>query len=60
MEDKSQYRYRFISRIVIEAVTPIAVGSGDKDIITDARVIKDVNGLPYIPGTRWQEFFAMQ
>jgi CRISPR/Cas system CSM-associated protein Csm3 (group 7 of RAMP superfamily) len=51
MEDKSQYRYRFISRIVIEAVTPIAVGSGDKDIITDARVIKDVNGLPYIPGT---------
>jgi len=51
MEDKSQYRYRFISRIVIETVTPLAVGSGEKDIITDARVAKDVNGLPYIPGT---------
>src|SRR5574344_20880 len=51
MEDKSLYRYCFISRIVIEAVTPLAVGSGDKDIITDARVAKDVNGLPYIPGT---------
>lgn len=51
MEDKSQYRYRYLSRIVIEATTPLAIGSGEKDIITDARVAKDVNGLPYIPGT---------
>lgn len=51
MEDKSQYRYRYLSRIVIEATTPLAIGSGEKDIFTDARVAKDVNGLPYIPGT---------
>lgn len=50
MEDKSQYRYRYLSRIVIEATTPLAIGSGEK-IITDARVAKDVNGLPCIPGT---------
>src|SRR5574344_1958484 len=51
MEDKSKYQYRYLSRIVIEAVTPLAVGSGERDIMTDARVAKDVNGLPYIPGT---------
>lgn len=48
---KQQYNYRQIARFVIEAVTPIAVGVGSKDFITDAPVLKDVNGLPYIPGT---------
>lgn len=37
--------------MVIEAETPIAVGSGQSDILTDAPVIRDVNRLPYIPGT---------
>lgn len=46
-----KYQYRFLARIVIEASTPLAVGTGVKDIITDALVAKDVNGLPYIPGT---------
>lgn len=50
MEQKT-YRYRHLARIVIEAATPIAVGTGDKDFITDAPVLNDVNGLPYIPGT---------
>lgn len=50
MENRN-YKYRNIARIVIEAITPIAVGSGDKDFITDAPVLKDVNGMPYIPGT---------
>lgn len=47
----SGYTHRFLARFVIEAKTPLAVGSGEKDIITDALVAKDVNGLPYIPGT---------
>jgi CRISPR/Cas system CSM-associated protein Csm3 (group 7 of RAMP superfamily) len=48
---KTNYTYRFLARFVIEAKTPLAVGSGEKDITTDALVATDVNGLPYIPGT---------
>lgn len=43
--------YRFLARIVIEAETPLSVKSGEKSVVTDAVVIKDVNGLPYIPGS---------
>lgn len=46
-----KYSYRFLARFVIETETPLAVGSGEKDITTDALVATDVNGLPYIPGT---------
>lgn len=48
---KTNYIHRFLARFVIEAKTPLAVGSGEKDITTDALVATDVNGLPYIPGT---------
>lgn len=51
MKENKKYTYRHIARVVIEANTPIAVGTGDKDFITDAPVITDVNGMPYIPGT---------
>lgn len=47
----SGYTHRFLARFVIEAETPLAVGCGEKDILTDALVATDVNGLPYIPGT---------
>lgn len=47
----TKYTHRFLARFVIEAETPLAVGSGEKDIITDALVATDVNGLPYIPAT---------
>ena len=43
--------YRFLARIVIEAATPLAVHSGEKEVQTDAVVIRDINGLPYIPGS---------
>lgn len=46
-----KYDYRFIARVVLEAKTPLVIGSGNKDIYTDATVSKDINGLPYIPGT---------
>ena len=46
-----KYQYRFLARIVIEAKTPLAVGSGDNNVLTDALVATDANGLPYIPGT---------
>ncbi len=47
----TKYTHRFLARIVIEAQTPLAVGSGNKDILTDSLVATDSNGLPYIPGT---------
>lgn len=49
--EHNNYIYRFIARIVIEATTPIAVASGETAIFTDSPVAKDVNGLPYVPGT---------
>lgn len=48
---KTKYTHRFLARFIVEAKTPLAVGSGEKDIITDALVSTDVNGLPYIPAT---------
>ncbi len=45
------YTYRHLARVTIEAVTPIAVGSGQESVLTDRLVVKDVNGLPYLPGT---------
>jgi CRISPR/Cas system CSM-associated protein Csm3 (group 7 of RAMP superfamily) len=48
---QTKYNYRQLARFVIEAASPIAVGTGSKDFITDAPVLKDVNGLPYIPGS---------
>ena len=45
------YKHRLVARISLEAVSPLAVGSGEKDIITDTPVARDCNGLPYIPGT---------
>jgi len=54
MEDNKKEQaidYRFLARIIIEAATPLAVHSGEKKVQTDAIVIRDVNGLPYIPGS---------
>ncbi len=54
MENKDhivKYSHRFLARIIIQAETPLSIGSGEKDIMTDHLVARDVNGLPYIPGT---------
>jgi CRISPR/Cas system CSM-associated protein Csm3 (group 7 of RAMP superfamily) len=45
------YPIRYIARFLIEAATPLAVGSGDSDLLTDFPVSLDCNGLPMIPGT---------
>ena len=45
------FNYRFLARIIVEAVTPVVVKSGEKNILTDGAVLRDVNDLPYIPGT---------
>ncbi|MDR0864063.1 MAG: RAMP superfamily CRISPR-associated protein, partial [Candidatus Symbiothrix sp.] len=47
----TKYTHRYLARIVIEAITPLSIGSGQKDVISDAMVVLDINGFPYIPGT---------
>lgn len=49
--EKSIYTYRFLARIIVKTETPIAVGSGDKNMLCDQLVLRDTNNLPYIPGT---------
>ena len=46
-----KYTHWYLARFVIEAETPLAVGSGERDVLTDRLVATDVNGLPCIPGT---------
>lgn len=36
---------------MVESETPISVGSGEKNVLSDRLIAKDANGLPYIPGT---------
>lgn len=47
----SLFRYRLLARIIIEAKSPLAVGSGRDDIESDSMFARDPNGFPYIPGT---------
>lgn len=49
--NETKYTKRFLARIVLEATTPLALGSGEKNAMTDAAVAKDIYGLPFIPGT---------
>ena len=44
-------QYRFLARVIIEAKSPLNIGSGNKGIKSDSLVLRDVNGLPFIPGT---------
>lgn len=42
---------RYLARIVIEATSPLTIGSGQKGLLTDRLIARDSNDLPYIPGT---------
>lgn len=46
-----KYDRRAIAHIVIEAESPLVISSGHKNELTDSAILKDINGLPYIPGT---------
>jgi CRISPR/Cas system CSM-associated protein Csm3 (group 7 of RAMP superfamily) len=47
----NKHTHRYIARFIIEADTPLFVGSGQASLLKDALVQKDSNGLPMIPGT---------
>lgn len=49
--EKSIHNICNLARIIIEAATPMKVGSGHSGVKTDALIVRDVNGLPFIPGT---------
>lgn len=49
--ERSKYTHRLLARFIIEAETAMAISSGTKGIYTDANIIRDANGMPYIPGT---------
>jgi CRISPR/Cas system CMR subunit Cmr4 (Cas7 group RAMP superfamily) len=42
---------KHIARFLVEAETPLFVGSGQSTLLKDALVQKDANGFPMIPGT---------
>jgi CRISPR/Cas system CSM-associated protein Csm3 (group 7 of RAMP superfamily) len=43
--------HKFLAHLIIEADTPLAVGSGEKGFTVDRLIARDALGLPYIPGT---------
>lgn len=51
MKTTRYYSHRDFCRVIVQAETPLAIGTGEKSILSDATVVTDVNGLPYIPGT---------
>ena len=51
MVNNKFYNYRHLARLIIEAQTPLAIGNGESNVLTDRLVSRDVNGLPYIPGS---------
>ncbi len=50
-KESNIYSHRYIARVVLEAETPLFVGSGDSSLLKDALVQKDIHGLPMIQGT---------
>lgn len=42
---------KYLARFKVEASTPIRIGSGHTGLLVDELVVRDANGLPYIPGT---------
>jgi CRISPR/Cas system CSM-associated protein Csm3 (group 7 of RAMP superfamily) len=42
---------KYFAKFIVEAATPIAIGSGEKGLTVDRLIIKDANDLPFIPGT---------
>jgi len=44
-------KFFYIARLVLETCTPLSIASGRTDGIADNLIVRDVNGLPAIPGS---------
>lgn len=42
---------RIWSKFILELTTPLKIASGNKDFLSDSLLVKDVNGLPFIPAS---------
>jgi len=51
MSDKMIYTHRYIARVVLQAETPLFVGSGETSLLKDALVQRDTHNFPMIQGT---------
>ncbi len=47
----TQLNIRYLANFLVEADTPLKIGSGDAGLLTDALIMTDSNGLPLILGT---------
>ena len=45
------FRYLTIARVTLECKTVLSIGCGESDSVNDVMIIRDVDGLPTIPGT---------
>ncbi len=43
--------HRYLAHFVVEADTPLAIGSGQKGFTVDRLIARDALGLPYLPGS---------
>lgn len=50
-ELEKEFSYRYVAQILIEATTPLKVGSGESDAAIDSPVLKNWNGYPMIQGS---------
>ncbi len=50
-KEKVKMTHRYLARVVLEAETPLFVGSGETSLLKDALVQKDLHGFPMIQGT---------
>ncbi len=47
----ASYIHKYIARFIIEAETPLSIGTGNDNIMADSAIARDGAGRPYIPGT---------
>ncbi|RMH63953.1 MAG: CRISPR-associated protein, partial [Calditrichaeota bacterium] len=51
MANNEKLNMRYCARVLVEAVTPLKIGTGETVLNIDELVATDANGLPVIPGT---------
>ncbi|MBL0689569.1 MAG: hypothetical protein JJW02_09105 [Pseudoalteromonas sp.] len=56
--NKSSANKVYLTRLIIETTSPMAINTGNRETLFDSQLARDVNNLPYIPATgiagEWQ------
>lgn len=48
---RNDHSIMHVARVVLEAVTPLSIGTGSPDGVFDSALVRDANGLPALPAT---------